>query len=263
MSEPSHATPIERAWDEAAGGYDAYFGPRFAPYLGAAVGALLARAAELPAGAVVVPCAGPGRELVPLAKAFPERAIVASDLSHQMVALARARSAELANVSVERRDATALEPPGAAAALVSCFGLQLLPDPPGTLESWLGLLRPGGLAVIVYWPRDAEERGPFHALQRLLRQVGLRDGDWEAELVPRALRAGGRTLCDAPIAFAMQHSDAATVWHAFTRLGPLRALALTRGQDLVDALGLEFVAELASGPIEHSPAARLLVFERG
>ena len=43
MTEAHNVTPVERAWDEAASGYDAYFGPRFAPYLGAAIGALLAR----------------------------------------------------------------------------------------------------------------------------------------------------------------------------------------------------------------------------
>ncbi len=61
----------------------------------------------------------------------------------------------------------------------------------------------------------------------------------------------------------MQHSGASTVWDALTRLGPLRALALTRGQQLIDALGVEFVAGLPSGPIEHWPAARLLVIQRG
>jgi hypothetical protein len=45
MASPSSEAPTraELAWDEAARGYDDYFGPPFAPYLGAAVGALATR----------------------------------------------------------------------------------------------------------------------------------------------------------------------------------------------------------------------------
>jgi len=262
MTEPRVSTPIEQAWDQAASGYDAYFGPRFAPFLGAAIGALLARSSDLPRGGIVVPCAGPGRELGPLAVAFPERAILASDLSSEMVQLARARTRRFGNVSTERADATALSPRAEVAAVLSCFGLQLLPHPSATLASWLELLAPGGVAVIVYWPRDAESSGPFHALDSVLKRVGLREVDWEAELVSSALRVGAELLCDSRLAFAMQHADAAAIWQALTRLGPLRALALARGEELMDTLGAEFVAELPAGPIEHSPTARLLVIAR-
>ena len=255
--------PMELAWNEAAHGYDAYFGPRFAPYLGAAIGALLARSSELPAGAVLVPCAGPGRELVPLARAFAERRIVASDLSGEMVQLARERCASFGNVSVERADATALGAPnGGAAALLSVFGLQLLPRQPETLASWLGLLRPSGVAVIVYWPRNTETSGPFQTMHRLLRESSLVDGPWESELVPSAIAVGSRVLTDTRIGFEMRHDDASTAWHALTRLGPLRGLALSRGQAFVDELGARFLADFSEGPITHTPEARLLVIER-
>ena len=92
-SARSHAARVEQAWDEAALGYGAYFGPRFAPYLGAAIGALLARQEQLPNGALLVPCVGPGRELCPLAHAFVGRKIAASDLSTTMVNRARERDA--------------------------------------------------------------------------------------------------------------------------------------------------------------------------
>jgi trans-aconitate methyltransferase len=262
MSQGERST-VEQAWDEAARGYDAYFGPRFAPYLGAAVGALLARSPGLPRGSILVPCVGPGRELGPLARAFPDRQIVASDLSTEMVELARARNAGLSNLSVERADATALQAPSAgAAALLSVFGLQLLPQQPATLAAWVSLLGPGGLAVVVYWPRIAEQRGPFQIMHRLLRDVGLRDDAWESELVPSALAVGAQVLLDVRVAFEMQHENAQSMWHALTQLGPLRGLALARGQALVDQLGAEFVAELAPGALTHTPEARLLVIER-
>ncbi len=259
--------PVERGWDEAARGYDAYFGPRFAPYLGAAVGALLSHAAQrgLPSGAVLVPCVGPGRELAPLAHAFPERAIVASDLSSEMVALAAQRTQHLPNVSVQHADALSLLAPAAgAAALFSVFGLQLLPDPALALRSWLGLLSPGGLLVIVYWPRDAEPKGPFFSMRRLLREAGVLDGTWEEELLHGLPEAGGAVLADVPLSFEIAYEDAPSLWRALTELGPLRALANARGPALVNALGARFALELQHSPtpLTHTPEARLLLIER-
>jgi SAM-dependent methyltransferase len=252
-----------RAWDDAARGYDAYFGPRFAPYLSATIGALAAHSGALPPGAIVVPCVGPGRELAPLARAFPGRTILGSDLAGEMVKLARGRAQGFGNVQLAQGDATALAyPDQAIAAVLSVFGLQLLPEQPEALAAWVELLAPGGFAVVMFWPRDTEASGPFHSMRRLLHGVGLSDGDWEAELVPRALARGARLRADIELAFPMRHDDAQTMWNALTRLGPLRALALKRGQALIDALGAKFVAELPEGRIEHTPAARLLVLER-
>ncbi len=254
---------VERAWDDAARGYDAYFGPRFAPYLSAAIGALAAHSNALPPGAIVVPCAGPGRELGPLARAFPERRILASDLASEMVELARQRTQAFPNVHVARGDASALSYPSEPiAAVLSVFGLQLLPKQATTLTSWVELLAPGGVAAVLFWPRDAEASGPFHTMRRLLRGAGLVDGEWEAELVPRALALGARLRADIQLSFSMHHDDAQAMWNALTRLGPLRGLALERGAALIDALGVEFVAELPEGQIEHTPSARLLVLER-
>lgn len=248
----------ELAWDEAARGYDAYFGPRFAPYLGAAVGALAARGRELPSGSVIVPCVGPGRELRPLARAFGERQIIASDLSGEMVSLARERNRDLPNVSVERADAMQLDTPNVA-ALLSVFGLQLLPDPVAALSSWLRLLNPGGIAAIVYWPRDAEQSGPFFSMRQLLRSTGVLDGTWESELLESVIASGARVLADLPLVFEIKYEDSRSLWHALTQLGPLRGLAMARGQALVDELGEQFAAELPSGPLSHTPEARLLL----
>lgn len=262
-NEAQRSARVEQAWDEAALGYDAYFGPRFLPYLGAAIGALLAQQARLPSGAVLVPSVGPGRELPALACAFATRSIVASDLSSGMVALARDRARAFPNVSVERADAAALTAPaGGAAALLSVFGLQLLPDPAHALASWLKLLVPGGLAVVVYWPREAEAVGPFHSMREVLRQAGLADGDWEERLASSALAVGGQLLADTPLCFELAHDDAKTLWQALTETGPLRALALARGDAFIAELGERFVAELPPGALKHTPAARLLIIER-
>jgi SAM-dependent methyltransferase len=256
--------PLELAWDEAAKGYDAYFSPRFAPYLASALGTLIGRASDLPAsGSILVPCAGPGRELGALARVFPRRQIFGSDLSGEMVKLARERSAGLRNVSVEQDDATQLRRPASeVAALFSVFGLQLLPKPAETLGSWLGLLQPRGLATVVYWPRDTDGGGPFDVMQRLLAEAITVDRAWQGELEASARAASAQIREDVRIAFEIQHDDALSCWHALTRLGPLRALALARGQAFVDQLGLRFEAELPKGPLSHAPEARLLLIER-
>ncbi|HEX3777123.1 MAG TPA: class I SAM-dependent methyltransferase [Polyangiaceae bacterium] len=262
-SESERAARVERAWDEAALGYDTYFGPRFAPYLGAAVGALVSHADRLPEGAIVVPCVGPGRELPALARAFSGRTIFASDLSTSMVEKSRERAKALPNVRVERADAmTLVAPSGGAAALLSVFGLQLLPDPAAALASWVSLLAPGAHAVVLYWLRDSEPSGPFHSMRTLLRAAGLADGEWERELLESVKRAGGRTLADRPIAFEMAHENSQTLWQALTLLGPLRGLMLARGEAFIAELGQEFEAELPPGPLVHTPSARLLVIER-
>jgi len=258
--------PVELAWDEAARGYDAYFSPRFAPYLATALGALIGRASDLPnPGCIVVPCAGPGRELGAIARAFPNRQVVASDLSGTMVKLARARNAHFPNVSVEQDNATQLRAPAIpVAALYSAFGLQLLPNPAETLASWLELLAPKGLAAIVYWPRENTDRGgPFDTMHRLLNETTTADHSWQGALAASALAASAHVLEDVRIAFEMQHDDAHSVWQALTRLGPLRGLALAKGQAFVDELGTRFEAEFPAGrALVHEPEARLLLIER-
>ena len=256
--------PVELAWDEAAYGYDAYFSPRFAPYLATALGTLIGRRSDLPsAGSIIVPCAGPGRELGPLARAFNARRIIGSDLSGEMVKLARERNAQFENVTVERDDATQLRPPpGPIAALFSAFGLQLLPKPAATLASWLRLLQPKGLAAVVYWPRDTIGAGPFQTMHRLLAE-SLPEGEaWQDELEGSIRATPAHIREDVPIAFEMKHDDARSIWQALTGLGPLRALALARGQAFVDQLGTRFEAELPAGPLSHTPEARLLLIER-
>ncbi|HEX2672794.1 MAG TPA: class I SAM-dependent methyltransferase [Polyangiaceae bacterium] len=254
--------PVEHAWNEAARGYDAYFSPRFAPYLGTALGTLIGYKSQLPSGCILVPCTGPGRELGALARAFPERSIAGSDLSGEMVTLSRERNAQFANVSVEQADATRLRAPGPVAALYSVFGLQLLPDPAATLSSWLRLLQPKGLAVIVYWPKDSDNGGPFDTLHRLIAESSTADRSWEGKLHESARAASARVREDVRIAFEIQHDDAASFWQALTRLGPLRGLANARGSECVARLGARYAATFPEGPLRHTSEARLLLIER-
>ncbi|MBF8190239.1 hypothetical protein ITP53_31845 [Nonomuraea sp. K274] len=85
-------------WDEAADGYDAYFVPRFAPWVSGAVRAIAA--GPLPPGPILVPCCGTFPELDALLAHFPGRELVGIDLSAGMVDRARRRAAGRPGVTV-------------------------------------------------------------------------------------------------------------------------------------------------------------------
>ena len=119
---------LAKAWDEAAEGYEAYFVPRFAPWVGVAVEAL----PSLVDGPVVVPCCGTFPEAGPLVRRVGEREVVGIDLSPGMVRLAGQRVAGLGGVRVEVGDAAALQGwAGTCAGVVSVFGLHNATAPQG------------------------------------------------------------------------------------------------------------------------------------
>lgn len=247
------------AWDQAARAYDRYFVPRFAPWVTTAVAGL--RDSLLPAGPVLVPCCGPFPELQPLADDHPKRDIVGIDLSPGMIEQARRRSFNRPQVRLLCRDATDLASlwPGTAAAVVSVFGLQQLPDPAGALADWLAALRPGGRLSVVYWPPRTEPEGPFELLDTLVEQATGTARDDAVPLAERLAEAGAVVERDEDVAHPISHPDAETFWTAMTDGGPLRRLALSRGEDFMTDLRGRFLAQAPSGPIEHRPTARWIL----
>jgi ubiquinone/menaquinone biosynthesis C-methylase UbiE len=174
VNEPSDRSALlARSWDEAAAGYEAYFVPRFAPWVSTAVAA--SAAAPLPDGPVLVPCCGTFPELAPLAEQYDGREIVGIDLSAGMLRLARNRAELLGQqVSLVEGDAVALDHlwTGACAAVLSVFGLQQLPDTAAALRSWAATLRPGGRLAVMFWPETPEaDRSPWPSRQRASQPV--------------------------------------------------------------------------------------------
>ncbi|RZU18384.1 methyltransferase family protein [Kribbella rubisoli] len=251
---------LARSWDEAAEGYDEYFVPRFAPWVQAAVDALH----TIPFGMVLVPCCGTFPELELLAPRFPDRRIVGLDLSAEMVRLATRRAADLAGadlgaggrslVEVVQGDAATLDPGWSAAAVVSVFGLQQLPDPAAAIRSWYDALLPGGRLCVVYWPEFAEEAGPFALLDEVMD--GRRDRSWEDALVPAL--DGAVIERDELVSFQMVHPSAAAYFDAANHAGPLRATALARGDDYIAELRARYLAAAPAGEWRHEPWARLI-----
>ncbi|MFD5096987.1 class I SAM-dependent methyltransferase [Amycolatopsis thailandensis] len=213
--------------------------------------------AGLPDGPVFVPCCGTFPELDALAARFPGREIVGVDLSAGMAAKARKRAAGNELVHVVEGDASALEP-ASAAAIVSVFGLQQLPEPDAALRSWAGALRPGGLLSVVYWPHSTEPGGPFTVLSDVLRErVPAGDRSWEERLVPAL--SDFVLERDEPLSFPMVHPDADTFFTAHTRSGPMRPLASMRGEGFIAALREEFLRRAPEGEWRHRPLARHIV----
>jgi trans-aconitate methyltransferase len=175
---------VSEAWDQAADGYERYFVPRFAPWVRTAVDDL----DDLPDGPILVPCCGTFPEVELLAPRFPDHRIAGIDLSAGMVELARRRAGDRAQVI--QGDAAIIDPSWQAAAIVSVFGLQQLPDPAAALKSWYAALRPAGRLTVVYWPEHTEESGPFTLLDDVLTETRaqapgqLLDQSWEDALVP-------------------------------------------------------------------------------
>jgi trans-aconitate methyltransferase len=254
---------LARGWDEAADGYEAYFVPRFAPWVAAAVEAVAARA--VPEGPVLVPCCGTFPELDALVQRLPDREMVGIDLSAGMVRRARRRAARRPKVRVVQGDASTLDSGWSAGcgAVVSVFGLQQLPDPEQAIGSWAAALRPGGRLAVAYWPDASEPDGPFALMKQVLsphRPAG--DSSWEARLVPALAAQNATVERDERPSYPMSHPDAATFFDAYTRSGPLRPLAIARGAPFVDRLRQEFLGHAPQGEWTHHPRARLIVAHR-
>ncbi|MBF8194586.1 hypothetical protein ITP53_54830 [Nonomuraea sp. K274] len=144
--------------------------------------------------------------------------------------------------------------------MVSVFGLQQLPRPELAVRSWLAALGPGGRLSVVYWPDVTEPDGPFARIAEVVRpHVPAGDDIWEHELVP-ALRARGAVIeRDERPADLITHPDAATFFDAYTRSGPLRALAAARGEAFVARLRRDFLRHAPHGLWSHRPRAHHIV----
>ncbi|GIG70638.1 class I SAM-dependent methyltransferase [Phytomonospora endophytica] len=262
MTDEDQAALLARGWDEAASGYERYFVPRFAPWV--ATAAEVVRDAALPPGPILVPCCGTFPELDALTAAHPGREIVGIDLSAGMIALARERAAGRPEVRLVHGDATALAAtwPGTAAAVVSVFGLQQLPDPAAAITDWTRALRPGGRLSVVYWPPRTETEGPFALMEDVLAKAtgdtGREQATWHQDLSAAAVSGGLAVGRDETVHHVIEHPGAAAYWTAMTVDGPMRRMMMARGADFEAAASADFLRRAPAGPWRHRPGAGLI-----
>jgi ubiquinone/menaquinone biosynthesis C-methylase UbiE len=156
-------------WDRAAGGYLEEWVPRFVPYHLD----LVAEMAMRPGDRVLVTSAGPGAEVLAVARVVgPSGRVRATDKSVEMVRICR-EQVERAGLAtpVEHAAADASDAAGGPWDAVLCaFGLWQLPSRVEALRAWAAALAPHGKVGIITWgPTDPGE--PFHVLTACLREL--------------------------------------------------------------------------------------------
>jgi ubiquinone/menaquinone biosynthesis C-methylase UbiE len=138
-------------WDLASNEYDPLWEEQLAP----ARTAMLAAASVAPGEHALDLACGTGLVTLNAARSVgPHGSVLGTDLSGQMIEVARQRALEqqLANVSFQRMDAETLDLPDATFDVVLCaLGLMYLPDPQRAMREWLRVLKPGGRVAIVVW----------------------------------------------------------------------------------------------------------------
>lgn len=141
MDFPSRTAAVAALFDRIAGRYDNVGFPFFGPIARHLVDALR----PLPGEAAADLGCGRGEVTSLLADAVtPGGSVTALDISPAMVRLAReALTGTVARAEVGDASAPAL-PPGSFDVVASSLVLFFLPDPPGALGRWVGLLLPGG-----------------------------------------------------------------------------------------------------------------------
>jgi ubiquinone/menaquinone biosynthesis C-methylase UbiE len=158
-------------WDRAAGGYLEEWVPRFVPYHTD----LVRQLALSPGARVLVVTAGPGAEVLALARAVgPTGMVRATDTSPEMVALCKEQVARagLSGVTCAVADASDVSGPEDWDAIVCAFGLwQIEPKPrAAAMQAWRQALAPRGKVGIVTWG-PPEDDDPNEQLSQALRVV--------------------------------------------------------------------------------------------
>ncbi|MBX3222761.1 MAG: class I SAM-dependent methyltransferase [Labilithrix sp.] len=169
-------------WDRAAARYLEEWVPRFVPYhLDLVQELALARGQR-----VLVASAGPGAEVLAVARAVGDRGLVrATDASDELVGICREQVARAGfpAVNVERADLADVGD-GNWNAIVCCFGLWTAPDRTAVLASWAkALASHGKVGVLTFGPPDDSD--PFEMLAQALR-----------DLEPNALAAPASVAAD-------------------------------------------------------------------
>jgi SAM-dependent methyltransferase len=153
---------IRASWAGAAGGWDRWFewyGRNFRPAMDWACDAVGAR----PGARILDLASGSGEPALPLARRVqPDGRVVATDLTPDMLAVARRRAAEagLTNLEFHEMDAEHLRFPGQTFDAVTCaYGLMFCPDPVRAVSEVRRVLKPGGRFAFVVWDHPA--KSPF------------------------------------------------------------------------------------------------------
>ncbi|HEV3191015.1 MAG TPA: class I SAM-dependent methyltransferase [Polyangiaceae bacterium] len=156
-------------WDRAALGYLEEWVPRFVPYHLD----LVREMAFTPGQRVLVPSAGPGAEVLAVARSVGSAGFVrATDKSIEMVRICREQVQRAGlNVRIDCEQTDAADARGAPwDAVVCAFGLWQLPSPVAAVRAWGNALAPDGKVGIITWG-PGDPASPFDRLREALARV--------------------------------------------------------------------------------------------
>lgn len=167
---------VRTHWDAAARGWDAH-SPEIRAWLRSSTDAMIAMAGVAPGARVLDIAAGAGDQTLDIAERVgPAGAVVATDLSPAIVALAqeRAQRAGFQHVQCRVADGEDLQVEAASFDAAVCrLGLMLFPNPVQGLREMHRALRPGGRVCTVVF--STPERNPCVTIlmATALRHAGL------------------------------------------------------------------------------------------
>lgn len=171
-----------------------------------------------------------------LAEHFPDRSIVATDTAQEMISL-------LQNVLTQRRLGTVLATEGEAeclsafvrqaAGVLSCFTLDLLPNPVAALSDWSRCLRSGGSLVVIFWTRP-RTGSPLARLQAVIQaKTGKGRLLWEARALDRLRWLSLKLIRDERAQFEIPWESPEEYLDALFEAGPLQIVKRRFGVDLI------------------------------
>ena len=138
-------------WDLASNDYDPLWQEQLAP----ARAGLLALAKLAPGEHVLDLACGTGLVTLDAARSVgPHGTVLGTDISGQMIEIARQRAADqqLSNATFQRMDAQTLDLPDATFDVALCaLGLMYVPEPHQAVKEWRRVLKPGGRVVVAVW----------------------------------------------------------------------------------------------------------------
>jgi len=167
---------VRTHWDAAAPGWDAH-SPHIRAWLRTPTDAMIAMAGVVPGARVLDVAAGAGDQTLDLAEwVGPSGAVLATDLSPVITALAQARAQRAGYAQVQCRVADGEDlqiEPGSFDAAVCRLGLMFFPDPLQGLREMHRALRPGGGVCTVVF--SGPQRNPCVTIlvAAALRHAGL------------------------------------------------------------------------------------------